>query len=98
MKNTLRIIINAYIGVRNTRCSSREVGGKLPYLAMVADQTYPRISVLKPINGLGIRSNFDTHSLSAKDLCSLQESTANKITGAVAFVCLLVLAAVALGV
>jgi len=98
MKNTLRIIINAYFRGRNTRCSSKAVGGKLPQRAMVGHSSTPRISVLKPINGLVFRSNFDGHSLSVNSLYSAQESGADRVIGAVAFVCFLTLLAIALGV
>jgi hypothetical protein len=98
MKNTLRIIINAYFRGRNTRCSSKAVGGKLPLGAMVQGKYDTRISVLKPINGLVFRSNFDGHSLSVNSLYSAQESGADRVIGAVAFVCFLTLLAIALGV
>jgi len=98
MKNTLRIIINAYFRGRNTRCSSKAVGGKLPLGAMVQGKYDTRISVLKPINGLVFRSNFDGHSISVNSLYSAQESGADRVIGAVAFVCFLTLLAIALGV
>jgi len=98
MKNTLRIIINAYFRGRNTRCSSKAVGGKLPLGAMVQGKYDTRISVLKPINGLVFRSNFDGHSLSVNSLYSAQESGADRVIGAVAVVCSLALVFMALGV
>lgn len=98
MKNTLRIIINAYFRVEKTRCSGRAVGSKLPRMAMIDGVQHPRISVLKPINGLNFRSNFEGHSLSTNSLYSAKESAADKVIGAVGFVCLLTLLAMALGV
>ena len=98
MKNTLRIIINAYFRVGNARCSSRVVGSKLPRMAMIDGVCDTRISVLKPSNGLVFRSNFEGHSLSTNSLYSAKESAADKVIGAVGFVCLLTLLAIALGV
>lgn len=98
MKNTLRIIINRYFNDKNTRCSSRGVGVKLPLWAMVRGQSSPRILGKIPINGLNFRSNFNNHSLSANSLYSPQESAVDKVTGVVAFVCFLALAFLALGV
>lgn len=98
MKNTLRIIINAYFRGRNTRCSSNAVGGKLPRMAMVGQSRTPRILGIEPINGLNFRSNFEGHSLSVNSLYSTQESGADRAIGAVSFVCFLTLLAIALGV
>jgi len=98
MKNTLRIIINAYFRGRNTRCSSKAVGGKLPLGAMVWHRSTPRILGIEPINGLNFRSNFEGYSLSTNSLYSAKESAADKVIGAVGFVCLLTLLAMALGV
>ena len=98
MKNTLRIIINAYFRGRNTRCSSRVGGSKLPVMAMLPTAHSPRILGIEPRNGLNFRSNFNGHSLSTNSLYSAKESAADKVIGAVGFVCLLTLLAMALGV
>jgi len=98
MKNTLRIIINAYFRVGKTRCSGRAVGSKLPRMAMIDGVQHPRISVLKPITGLNFRSNFEGHSLSTNSLYYAQESTADRVIGAVAVVCSLAIVFMALGV
>ena len=98
MKNTLRIIINAYFRGKNTRCSGRVVGSKLPSMAMIDGVSDPRILGIKPIKGLNFRSNFEGHSLSVNSLYSTQESGADRAIGAVSFVCFLTLLAIALGV
>ena len=98
MKHTLRIIINAYFRVGKTRCSGRAVGSKLPRMAMIDGGSTPRILGIEPRNGLNFRSNFEGHSLSTNSLYSAKESAADKVIGAVGFVCLLTILAIALGV
>lgn len=98
MKCTLRIIINRYFNDENTRCSSNEVGVKLPLSAMLPTAHSPRILGLPRTKRLNFVSNFEGHSLSTNTLYSKQESAADKVTGVVAFVCLLALAFFALGV
>lgn len=98
MKDTLRIIINAYFRGRNTRCSSNAVGGKLPQRAMVGHNSTPRISVLKPIMGLDSITSLGSHSLSASSLHTPKESASDIAIGAFSIVGLLALAFIALGV
>ena len=56
-----------------------------------------RMSVSKPIKGLNFRSSFEGHSLSVNTLYSAEESGADRVIGAVSFVCFLTLLAIALG-